>query len=77
MGLQGEHTWDIVIQYHRCPECGWIIESREGYAYVLGQYQKQVDCDRCHHRFTMILPLQPSFGPLIGNPQPIETEWGS
>jgi len=77
MGQQGEHTWDLVIQYHRCPECGWIIESREDYVYVLGKYQKEVECDRCGHRFTLIKSTTPSFGPLIGRPEPIETEWGS
>jgi len=76
MSQQGKHTWDIIIHYHRCPECGFIIENREGYRYQLGKYQKEVVCDRCHNHFMLVKQREPSIGPLIGDPQPIETEWG-
>ena len=77
MGQAGEHTWDIIVHYHRCPECGYIIESRQEFTYRLGKYQKELACERCQHNFQVTKPSKPSFGPLIGEPQPIETEWGS
>jgi hypothetical protein len=76
MGQKGEHTWDIIIQYHRCPKCGNIIESRQGYEYRQGKYRKEVSCDHCHQHFTVIKSSEPSIGPLLGDPQPIESEWG-
>lgn len=75
MTQKGAHTWDIILQYHRCPKCGNIIESREDYQYILGKYQKEVECDRCHHVFTLIKNVKPTFGPLIGEPEPVEIDW--
>lgn len=75
MTQKGTHTWDLVIDYHLCPQCGNIIESREKYHYVLGKYQKEIDCDRCRHHFTTFKNSKPSFGPLIGEPQPPEMDW--
>ena len=31
MTQKGEHTWDLVVDYHRCPKCGYINESRVEY----------------------------------------------
>lgn len=70
------HTWEIVIHYHRCPHCGAIVESRKGYRYRLGQYQKRITCDRCGQKTTLTREGTPTFGPLIGDPQPPEIEWG-
>jgi uncharacterized C2H2 Zn-finger protein len=76
MSQKGEHTWDLVIQYHRCPVCGYITESRENYTYRMGgKYQKDLECPRCHHLFTLTKLRKPSFGPLIGDPQPKEVSW--
>lgn len=76
MTQKGEHTWDLVLQYHRCPVCGFIIESREDYQYRMGGvYQKDLECPRCKHRFTLTKPRKPTFGPLIGDPQPAEVDW--
>jgi rubredoxin len=73
---KGEHTWDMIIQYHRCPKCGHIIESREDFEYRLGGiYQKDLECPNCKNLFTLTKPRKPSFGPLIGDPQPTEMEW--
>jgi len=71
----GEHTWPLYVRYHRCPKCGAIIESREDFHYVLGQYQKDLECQRCQHAFTITKQVTPTFGPLIGEPQPPEFDW--
>ena len=76
MTQKGEHTWDMHIEYHRCPECGFIFEDRRGYIYILGKYQKELHCPRCHDPFMKVKKEEPSLGPLIGEAQPIETEWG-
>lgn len=75
MTQKGEHTWDLFIEYHRCPECGNIIESREGYTYRLGARYKDVVCSRCNHQFTVKKEEILTFGPLIGDPQPPEVDW--
>lgn len=56
---KGSHTWDLVVRYHRCPQCGVIIESRTDYVYQLGHYVKQVDCQRCGHKFTDTRRVKP------------------
>ena len=65
-GRRGTHTWNITIQYHRCPQCGKIIESREDYIYRLGKYEKTLRCERCKHLFKIIKPHRTKFGPLWG-----------
>jgi len=75
MRQQGTHTWDITIHYHRCPACGFIIESRHDYQYRLGKYKKDLICKRCQNHFTVMKSTHPKLGPLIGKPQPVETEW--
>ena len=77
MAQKGEHTWDMIFHYHRCPECGFIIESREDYEYRLGHYVKTLDCPRCHGSFTLEKETKPTFGPLIGEPQPVEWDWST
>lgn len=76
MSQKGPHTWDLHLRYHRCPECGYIIESREGYRYSQGDYKKELDCSRCGCHFVESKGVQSTLGPFIGDPQPIETEWG-
>lgn len=76
MSQEGEHTWDIVIDYHRCPKCGYILESRDKYQYRMGKYVKQLECERCHHQFMVTKSTEPRFGPLLGEPQPAEFDWG-
>lgn len=75
MSQKGTHTWDLILQYHQCPKCGYIIESRKGYDYRLGKYQKDLECERCHHIFTVTKNTKPTFGPLIGEAQPVEVDW--
>jgi len=76
MTQKGAHTWDIVIEYQCCPKCKFIIENRQKYTYQMGKYQKEVRCNRCRHCFIATKVRKPSIGPLIGDSQPIETEWG-
>lgn len=71
----GIHTWEIIIQYHRCPKCGNIIESREDYENRLGKFEKDLKCERCRHQFTITKPMKPALGPLLGKPQPVEFDW--
>lgn len=75
MSQAGEHTWDMFVHYHRCPRCGYIIESRQQYEYKLGEYLKELTCNRCDHEFIAKRPSKPTFGPLIGEDQPAEFDW--
>lgn len=75
MTQKGSHTWDLILQYHRCPRCGYIIESRVDFNYRLGSWIKDLECTRCQYHFTETKARKPSFGPLIGDPQPIEMTW--
>lgn len=63
----GDHTWDIIIEYFKCPQCGLILESRDKYQYRLGVYQKDLICDRCKHSFTVTKKIKHTFGPLLGD----------
>lgn len=75
MTQKGEHTWDLVLDYHRCLNCGYIFESRQKYEYRFRKYQKDLECPRCKHLFTVTKETKPTFGPLIGDPQPAEVDW--
>lgn len=75
MSQKGLHTWDLILQYHRCPNCWAIIESREDFHYRLGSWVKEVACMRCGYVFELTKARKPSFGPLIGDPQPFEMDW--
>lgn len=75
MTQKGTHTWDLILQYHLCPACGHIIESRQDYQYKAGAWTKSVECDKCSHHFTVTKKQKLTFGPLIGEPQPPEVTW--
>ncbi|MBB65138.1 MAG: hypothetical protein CMO81_08745 [Waddliaceae bacterium] len=64
--MGGKHTWKITLHYHRCGECGYIIESRKDYEVLLGEYVKELQCKRCGHRFTAKKAKPKTFGPLWG-----------
>ncbi|MEX1012317.1 MAG: hypothetical protein WD595_05930 [Waddliaceae bacterium] len=68
------HTWDIAIQYQRCPECKRIFESRGAFEYREKKYVKELCCPFCAHAYTDTK----EYGsvPLIGTPQPVEWDWG-
>ncbi|MCB1111717.1 MAG: hypothetical protein H7A37_05945 [Chlamydiales bacterium] len=76
MREKGTHTWDLVIQYHRCPECDYVFDNRQQYRYQLGHYIKDVECPRCHHEFRLEKNRKPVVGPFFGNGAPPEMDWG-
>jgi hypothetical protein len=75
MTQKGTHTWDLVIKYHRCHKCGYIIESRQDFEYRLGKYQKDIKCERCGNSYTLTRQTDPTFGPLFGEPEHPEFHW--
>ncbi len=75
MTQQGTHTWDLVIDYQFCPHCGYIIESRDKWEYRHAKYQKDLECPRCHTRFTLTKQVKPTFGPLFGEPEKADFDW--
>lgn len=77
MTQKGEHTWDLYQDYHSCPKCGKIIESRQDYENRFGEYIKELNCPRCNNHFTIKKDQKFAFGPLTGDPQPIEMDWDS
>lgn len=76
MTQKGNHTWDLIIQYHCCPACGYITESRDDYTYRLGDYYKDVVCGRCGKHFELRKRAHKTVGPLFGEGAKAETEWG-
>lgn len=75
MTQKGTHTWDLFLSYHRCPKCGCILESRSDFENRFGKYVQEMQCNRCHHRFTLTKSERPTFGPFTGDPQPPEFNW--
>lgn len=75
MSQAGEHTWDIILDYCRCPECGLILENREKGVLREGRYKKELKCPRCQKEFKVTRGRKPRFGPLFGEPQPVEWDW--
>lgn len=75
MSQKGSHTWDLIVHYHRCPDCGYIIENRDDFQYEHGKYVKNVKCGRCHKEFIVQKERELSFGPLIGDVEPAEIDW--
>ena len=77
MPQKGTHTWDLILHYHRCPKCGFILESREDFKYQAGKYIKEVECSRCKNHYVVTRSLKPTFGPIIGHPEPKEWDWST
>lgn len=72
---KGTHTWELYLYYHRCPKCGYIIESRQNFDDRFGKRVKELLCSRCQARFSVIKTERPTFGPFTGDRQPIEMDW--
>ena len=51
---EGNHTFPLIIHYHACPKCGKINEHRSEFEERLGTQVKDLDCERCHHLFSVI-----------------------
>lgn len=75
MTQKGAHTWDLIVYYHRCPSCGFIMESRQAFEYRLGKLQKDLECPRCHNPYTVTKVVKPSAGPFFGEGDPAEITW--
>lgn len=75
MTQKGEHTWDLVIDYQRCPNCGFINEDRQSFHYRMGSWVKEIICGKCAHEFTVQDVRKLTLGPLLGMPQPPEVTW--
>lgn len=63
----GNHTWDLILHYYRCPKCGYVIENRDKYERRMALLQKEVACPRCEHVFTVTKDTKPTFGPFFGS----------
>lgn len=63
----GNHTWDMILHYHRCPNCGYIIECRKKYDQIFRVIQKELNCPRCNKTFNVLKQTKPTFGPLLGH----------
>jgi DNA-directed RNA polymerase subunit RPC12/RpoP len=72
---QGDHNWPLTLEYHLCPQCGAILESREAFRYQMGEWIKKLACERCGHKFAVKQKRKPKFGPLTGEEQPPEWDW--
>lgn len=75
MTQRGSHTWDLIQQYHRCPKCGFIIESREDFKYHNTKYSKELKCPRCQNEFTVTKAGPFRLGPLLGQEEHVEVDW--
>lgn len=69
------HTWDLYLHYHRCPECGFILESRERPVYRNGQLEKPLDCPRCQNHWMEKRPYNGPIAPLFGSLTSPEFTW--
>lgn len=63
----GNHTWDLILHYYRCPRCGYIIENQGKYEPRFSTLVKELACPRCQAAFTVTKKTKPSFGPLLGH----------
>ncbi len=63
----GNHTWDMVLHYYRCPHCGYILENRQKFERRFNDLQKELLCPRCRHIFAVVKKIRPTFGPLLGH----------
>ncbi|MFA6915643.1 MAG: hypothetical protein WC222_04545 [Parachlamydiales bacterium] len=65
---KGNHTWDLYVRYVRCPQCGYILESRQRTA--------DFTCPRCNSLFKDEKRKKQTFGPLLDDKhQPSEIDW--
>lgn len=71
--MHGNHTWDLVLHYHECPFCGFILESRDKFEKRFHHIIKDLTCSRCSHPFRVEKKIESHLGPLLGhNPEIME-----
>ncbi len=75
MTQRGPHTWDIIIDYHACPKCGYIQENRERYEDRFGKLIKDLICERCEAHYQVEKKERKKFAPLLGEPEYPEFDW--
>lgn len=63
----GNHTWDMILHYYRCPGCGYIMENRDKFESRFHRLEKEVICPICKKHFVVERKTQSTFGPLLGN----------
>lgn len=60
---RGTHDWDMHLEYHRCPSCGYIEECRKPYEARFERFEKDRQCGRCGYVYTVnrfrMLPQEP------------------
>ena len=69
------HTWDLYQEYHACPECGYVLLSRERPTYNNLKLKKPLTCPRCKHAWVETKPYKGPIGPIFNNPSPPEFNW--
>lgn len=75
MSKGGDHTWDLYVHYHRCPQCGYIIENRKRGEQVGHDVVIQLTCPRCNHAFTEKVASKASTLSFLGEAEPKEMDW--
>ncbi len=76
MPQKGTHTWDMLLSYHSCPQCGYIQENRDPFTYKSpGKYIKDVRCNRCHQGYQVTKAKHLTLGPFIGEGETAEITW--
>lgn len=75
MVQKGSHTWELVWQYHLCPHCQHIIESRCDYTLNNNQLVKEITCPYCYQNFIEEKPLKRRSRSLFKSHEPVEWDW--
>lgn len=75
MTQRGSHTWDMVIDYHLCPNCKRIIESRQNYLYTSGRCVKEIQCPYCEHAFSVSKDKKAHWSLFSGSDEVPEWDW--
>lgn len=62
---QGNHTWDVIIDYVQCASCAYIFENRGKYIKQSSGYVKELTCPRCKQYFTVNRQRPPGWSALF------------
>lgn len=69
------HTYPLHLSYRKCPECGYIIECRQGFHYRMGRYEREITCPQCTKHFIDVQKGNEPLGPLFGEAPKPEFDW--